>query len=722
MKKLIAFGFAVVAAFSSFAGAAGSPFAEARWLWPAELGKDVRNTTVEFRRTFAAGKAGPARLAIAADTVYAVRLNGAFVHTQRFPDVPPQRFYDVLDLPSVKTGENELIVSLYVQGINTFQTLPGDPGLMFRIFGDGLSVPSDAATAWRRSTRNRADGVPLVTGQLGYSFEYDALAAEENWKPLASADAVRGADAFDLSERPVPRVRILPEVREKIIAQGRLDGSPVPDVPAPGMDRTAMTPVSTAAFFEPDGWHVRPELFAGGIYVLVDLGREEAGLLSLDVETDAGAVIDIGHAEHMENLRIRTEIDKRNFCGRYRAREGRQTFCRWQRRMAGRYIQIHVRGAKTRFALHRLSLKPVELPLPNRLVPNFADPRMTEIWRTGVRTLALCMHEHYEDCPWREQALYGNDARNQMLAGYYAFGKDWPMPAFALELHARGLGKDGWLEMCMPAKIRITIPSFTFNWVMSLGDHLKYVGDTAFLLRVLPTAKAILDRRLAEMKDGLLPCPAGDRYWQFYEWRPGLDGAVYVKDGETRFESILNLDFILALEAGASCAKAVGDAATAERWRAAARTARAAVKARFWDSAKREFRLADEASSSVAELTQALALLAGCVPEEAKGIVAEKLSRPSEWTEVSLSQTLYKYEALIAAGSETAKRAVAQMTDLWQSMLDRGATSFWETTDGWTDFGAAGSLCHGWSAVPVYIVGAHPELVPLANRSSFDSL
>ena len=164
MRMLIALAVAVL---SSFAGAADSPFAEARWLWPAELGKDVRNTTVEFRRTFASAKAGSARMAIAADTVYEVRLNGAFVHTQRVPDVPPQRFYDVLDLPSVKAGENELVISLYVQGINTFQTLPGDPGLMFRVFGDGLSVPSDAATAWRRSARDCADGVPLVTSQLG---------------------------------------------------------------------------------------------------------------------------------------------------------------------------------------------------------------------------------------------------------------------------------------------------------------------------------------------------------------------------------------------------------------------------------------------------------------------------------------------------------------------------------------------------------------------------
>ena len=35
-------------------------------------------------------------------------------------------------------------------------------------------------------------------------------------------------------------------------------------------------------------------------------------------------------------------------------------------------------------------------------------------------------------------------------------------------------------------------------------------------------------------------------------------------------------------------------------------------------------------------------------------------------------------------------------------MLDKGATTFWETEKGEADFGGAGSLCHGWSAIPIY--------------------
>ena len=35
-------------------------------------------------------------------------------------------------------------------------------------------------------------------------------------------------------------------------------------------------------------------------------------------------------------------------------------------------------------------------------------------------------------------------------------------------------------------------------------------------------------------------------------------------------------------------------------------------------------------------------------------------------------------------------------------MLRAGATSFWET-DLASDFYRAGSLCHGWSSIPIYV-------------------
>ena len=681
---------------------AAEDFGDARWVWPSELGCPT-NTVVEFRREFSAESSGKARLAIAADTVYALSLNGKRIYTGRFPDVPPERFYDVLDVEVAK-GSNDLRVSLYVQGVDSFQHLPGDPGLMFALRAEGVSARSGEGMVWRVSSAHRAEGVPMLTSQLGFTFEYDATALEGSWRRIGADDARRGAGAFTLRRRPVPRVEILPEVAERIVAQGTLDATPLPREVAKGMDATKMSPVAREEFFLADGRSVNEKCFGTGFYVIADLGREEAGFLSLDIDTDEGAVIDIGHAEHMENGRIRTHIRTRNFAGRYHARAGRQSFFRWERRMAGRFIQLHVRGVRSHFRINRISLKPALVPVEVREAPKGLSPRQEEIYRVSVRTLRLCMHEHFEDCPWREQALYGNDARNQMLCGYRAFGGDWAFPELSMWLLSKGLGRDGWLEMCMPAKISITIPSFTFCWIMSVDDNLRHRGNVEFVRAMMPTLTRILDARLAEMRDGLLPCPEGPRYWQFYEWAPELDGRRNMdaaKAGTPRLESPLNLFFVLALESGARCADAVGEAAAARRWREAAAVVRGRVTGRFWNEGKLQMETADGVKVA-SELVQALALLADAVPEKSRSAVVQKLSAPSEWTEVTISQALYKYEALRTAGEDGARAARASLDGIWSEMLDKGATSFWEMREGWPAFSEAGSLCHGWSAIPVY--------------------
>ena len=266
----------------------------------------------------------------------------------------------------------------------------------------------------------------------------------------------------------------------------------------------------------------------------------------------------------------------------------------------------------------------------------------------------------------------------------------------------------------MPAKIHITIPSFTFCWILSVADNLAFRKDATFTRQMMPTVRKILDRRVEEMRDGLLPCPDGKQYWQFYEWSyelgGDLSGKKAVRPGELRYESPLNLFFVLALEAGARCAEATGDASAAQRWRDVAQRLRLEVRRRFWNEKAGQVETSFALQMRPGELVQSLALLADAVPPEARARVVEKLMRPSDWTEITLSQTLYKYEALIAAGGEAAASAMHSMEDDWSRMLEAGATSFWEMREGWPAFGNAGSLCHGWSAIPVYVYGAHPEL------------
>ena len=62
----------------------------------------------------------------------------------------------------------------------------------------------------------------------------------------------------------------------------------------------------------------------------------------------------------------------------------------------------------------------------------------------------------------------------------------------------------------------------------------------------------------------------------------------------------------------------------------------------------------------------------------------------------------YFYDALLSFGDRYKNYILADMKRKYAHMLNRGATTFWETELGAEDFGGAGSLCHGWSAIPVY--------------------
>ena len=46
---------------------------------------------------------------------------------------------------------------------------------------------------------------------------------------------------------------------------------------------------------------------------------------------------------------------------------------------------------------------------------------------------------------------------------------------------------------------------------------------------------------------------------------------------------------------------------------------------------------------------------------------------------------------------------IHDIEEQWTRMLRSNTDTFWETQKGADDFDYAGSLCHGWAAVPIYI-------------------
>ena len=101
-------------------------------------------------------------------------------------------------------------------------------------------------------------------------------------------------------------------------------------------------------------------------------------------------------------------------------------------------------------------------------------------------------------------------------------------------------------------------------------------------------------------------------------------------------------------------------------------------------------------------LCNALAVLAGLTSPQESAMICEKIVSGA-LCDCSLSMKIFKYEALLATDEKKYQAWVLnEIRQEYGKMIAQGNT-VWETIDGASAFENAGSLCHGWSSIPVYI-------------------
>lgn len=708
----------------------------ASWIWTNREQEEV-NQYAEFRHEFNVDyvQGNNCKLYISTDTDYVVWLNGIFVACGQYSDYPHDKVYDVLDIKDfVRSGKNALCIMVYYQGESSSKYLKGEPGLWYVLDEGNLHIVSGEQVYCRKSAPYRNGPVPKITVQLSFTYEYDARREDdwrsldykmgEDWHPACIRDRILAEKEFTFRERPVKKLDIKDSLNTSVIAQGKFlraeeEGQSVAqlmqtdylspllleDIFEPGFKGSL--PSKAGAKFKPS--HTQPNQ---GIYLVIDVGREESGIFELEVKANAGTIIDIGYGQHLDDLRVRTFVGGRNFANRYICKEGRQHFIHYTTRMGCRYIQLHISNIQDEFVLYYAGMRPTEYPVQIKGDFISHNSLWNKIYDVSIRTLHLCMHEHYEDTPWREQALYSMDSRNQALCGYYCFGEyDFPQASF--DLLGKGLKEDGYLELCAPAEVSITIPSFSMAWIIELADHLLYSGRVEPVKAVFPKVKFMIDSYISNMEGDLLVSPQGKRYWHFYEWADGLDhGDIFTGNGLTakRFDAPLNAFFVMALDSADKLARVCGEVELAKSYTNYADRVKKAINETFWNEKEQVFitYVGEGCKAHYAELTQALIICAGACSDDRVPILKRRLvDENNGLVETTLSHSFYKFEALLKDSHEYADVVFNRIEKDWGYMLYNGATSFWETIKGANDFNKGGSLCHGWSAIPVYFYQAY---------------
>lgn len=644
---------------------------------------------------------------------YGAWWNGELLGRGPIFSIPPTLYVDEYEVQP-EAGGNALVLEVHHEGESNFVWIDRPPFVLVNFLVDGVEfVPEGLRCEHRSLTGFRQGPLEKLDIQLGFSFHYDARKSSD-WQPVTAANFPAHRE-YTLVPRPVPYYpnRSAPSVgrhRSGLVLRACPEGA----TPAEHVQKDEM--------ILEEGWHegfpkllcLKPAKDAGGICLFLEWPEEICGYFFLDLEGPEGAVLDIGYGEHLRDGRVAAFRRDRHFAFRYVCREGRQCFSYPFKRISGRYLQIHGRNlGEGALTVYGFAIHPAIMPLEERGAFSCSDEELCRLNEAGLRTLRLCMHDHYEDTPWREQGLYANDMMIQAHTGYHAFG-NYAYAGHCIRLLGQSLREDDWLELCAPARFPVTPPAFTMDWVVAVWQHYLYSGDDAFLEAMFPLVRRVLERRLGEMKDDLLPCPQGPAFWHFYDWMPGLDGTV---DGDcTQFESIetlryfmpLQAKFLLALEGGIQLAKYGGGADFAMKWQGAAEKVRARAEGLFFDRSPGIFKTRLDGLPQVHVLTQALALLAGLPRDVAdrERLAAQLVQPPASWVAATFSQSYFLYRALLEEGAISVDALLGEIKRRWLPMLTHPGATFWETEKGDLDFDGAGSLCHGWSASPVYFFSA----------------
>ncbi len=172
-----------------------------------------------------------------------------------------------------------------------------------------------------------------------------------------------------------------------------------------------------------------------------------------------------------------------------------------------------------------------------------------------------------------------------------------------------------------------------------------------------------------------------------------------------RYDAPLNLFYVLALDAAAKVADGLGDECSKAAFGSLSESIKPEIHEMFWDANAGAYRTyaGDGAKTHHSELVQALAILANVCTENIAASLRAKLAQDDNGlTPATLSYCLYKFQALLTDPANYRERVLDMIARDWGYMLANGATSFWETIKGSSDFDNAGSLCHGWSGIPAY--------------------
>ena len=648
---------------------------------------------------------------VSADPRYRLFVNGKSVSVGPAKSNVEHWKYERLDLaPFLKTGKNVLAAVVWNDGENSAWSQVS-AGTGFFMEGSTQTL-ANTNHSWK-VLENQAY-VPLATIQhitgageqvfgQRYPWGWETPDFDDShWLvPVSNEQAGRA--------RPEPEKPIPMPVRTK-------KGKPVLQPPQADPVGQLPQPEETLQRFPGirrwEGLPDKPEAFLNGQDLLIPTGTHLIVLLdqtylttaypSLQLSGGSGAKITLTYAEALfdknGNKGNRNDIENKTIQGNqdvFLPDGGDHRLFQPHSYRTFRYLELNIQSHQQSLILHDFYSLFTAYPFQEKAVFKTDDPLLTQLWNTGWRTARLCAFDTYMDCPYYEQLQYIGDTRIQALVSLYVSGDDRLMKN-AISQFQESMLAEGITQSRYPSRIKQVIPPFSLFWVQMVHDFWMHRTDEAFVKKMLPGIRKVLDWHKKYLNDrqllGKMP------YWNFVDWTTqwtwtGTEETSGVPEGAlTGNSAILTMQYVMALQKAAELYNYYGLSPEATAFLQTATDLKTAVFATCWDADKNY--VADTPDkTSFSQHAQALAVLTGTLPARLEAPVMLRTLADTTLVQCSFYYRFYLLQALKKAG--LGNNYMNQLTP-WKKMLENGLTTFAEKPD------PTRSDCHAWSASPVY--------------------
>ncbi|HEY0867372.1 MAG TPA: alpha-L-rhamnosidase C-terminal domain-containing protein, partial [Fimbriimonas sp.] len=370
----------------------------------------------------------------------------------------------------------------------------------------------------------------------------------------------------------------------------------------------------------------------------------------------------------------------------------------WQ---CGRYVEIVVETGDEPLTIDRLAWRETRYPLEPESVFESSDPRMAAAIPMMVRALQMCSHETYMDCPFYEQLMYIGDTRLEVLTTY-ALTRDDRLPRKALRMFDASRRNHGLTQSRYPSRVLQMIPPFSLWWVAMIHDFALWRGDMAYVEKLQPGARAVLDAfRACTNDDGLIQAPNG---WNYMDWVPEWEGGI-PPDGNFGVSSVINLQAALVLRQAAKVEEWLGEPDLAHRNRKWADHILDRVREKFWVKSRGVF-ADDLAHSRFSEHAQSLAILGGGLTDSERSSLKRSLLEDDDLSRQTIYFSHYLFETFRVLGMP---EEIQKRLEMWYGLVENGLKTTIEHPE------PTRSDCHAWGAHPYFhylatFAGIRPKL------------